>query len=89
VQVGDPEALSFFLPGITSGLCIAVRRSTVDAPGVRGPDESCCGCFAVACNDDALVGYLSSALFAHALCCIGVRAPDPRGASSLTSADSL
>ena len=34
-QVGDADALAFFLPGITSGLCLAIRRGTIDAPGVR------------------------------------------------------
>jgi hypothetical protein len=34
-QVGNPEALAFFVPGICSGLCAAIRQCTVDAPGVR------------------------------------------------------
>ena len=34
-QVGSADALAFFLPGVCGGLCKAIRRSTIDAPGVR------------------------------------------------------
>ena len=40
-QVGEPDTLAFFLPGICSGLCIAIRKSTVDAPGVRSMPLAC------------------------------------------------
>jgi len=35
-QVDDGDALAFFVPGIISGLCKSIYRSTADVPGVRG-----------------------------------------------------
>lgn len=67
-QVGDPDALAFFLPGISSGLCLAIRRSTTDAPGVRAMPPQCAL---------RMCGYAHCEASPFALC----RAPGQRGES--------